>query len=453
MDKKIRIALASGSEDLNQAVIKSTTNNNYEYTQVHYREFFVDKEISQEFDICIISKLLPGEKDFDKLIFFLKSKNIRVIMILLDQDKEELETCIKYQISDVLTQPVKPIEILNTIESPKTFKDIEFIYKKLGLKFELQDSKQENIRKPLINIFSKKKITKENNKNETTKNEQQKPEENNSENHTNKSEPAPGQNEIEIQKEYRLVRAKKISFVNLSQGAGSTFLVLNTAYALKDFGIKPSVTELPESNINMFYQIGDESEDEYIPLAWKVENDEKDHENSSYKKDGITFYINKGQYIYNNWNTDKNIKFLNIVSGKADINLFDVGNSIDSYVLKNSDKIFIVVDPIPHKLLNDKSRLQEIRLLAAEYSIKTVYVFNKWIDKLDRKDIEKYLQIKNSICVHYVSPEIYYEAAYNNQIAYQRKEGKNILEEGLGKIINEIIPFESKKRKRFLKLH
>lgn len=453
MDKKIRIALASGSEDLNQAVIKSTTNNNYEYTQVHYREFFVDKEISQEFDICIISKLLPGEKDFDKLIFFLKSKNIRVIMILLDQDKEELETCIKYQISDVLTQPVKPIEILNTIESPKTFKDIEFIYKKLGLKFELQDSKQEKIRKPLINIFSKKKITKENNKNETTKNEQQKPEENNSENHTNKSEPAPGQNEIEIQKEYRLVRAKKISFVNLSQGAGSTFLVLNTVYALKNFGIKPSVTELPESNINMFYQIGDESEDEYIPLAWKIENDEKDHENSSYKKDGITFYINKGQYIYNNWNTDKNIKFLNIVSGKADINLFDVGNSIDSYVLKNSDKIFIVVDPIPHKLLNARSRLQEIRLLAAEYSIKTVYVFNKWIDKLDRKDIEKYLQIKNSICVHYVSPEIYYEAAYNNQIAYQRKEGKNTLEEGLGKIINEIIPLESKKRKRFLKLH
>ncbi len=453
MDKKIRIALASGSEDLNQAVIKSTTNNNYEYTQVHYREFFIDKEISQEFDICIISKLLPGEKDFDKLIFFLKSKNIRVIMILLDQDKEELETCIKYQISDVLTQPVKPIEILNTIESPKTFKDIEFIYKKLGLKFELQDSKQEKIRKPLINIFSKKKIIKENNITETSKNEQQKPEENNSENHMNNNEPAPEQNEIEIQKEYRLVRAKKISFVNLSQGAGSTFLVLNTAYALKDFGIKPSVTELPESNINMFYQIGDESEDEYIPLAWKVENDEKDHENSSYKKDGITFYINKGQYNYSNWNTDKNIKFLNIVSGKADINLFDVGNSIDSYVLKNSDKIYIVVDPIPHKLLNAMNRLQEIRLLAAEYSIKTVYVFNKWIDKLDRKDIEKYLQIKNSICVHYVSPEIYYEAAYNNQVAYQRKEGKNILEEGLGKIINEIIPFESKKRKRFLKLH
>ena len=99
------------------------------------------------------------------------------------------------------------------------------------------------------------------------------------------------------------------------------------------------------------------------------------------------------------------------------------------------------------------SRLQAIRLLTAEYSIKTVYVFNKWIDKLDRKDIEKYLQIKNSICVHYVSPEIYYEAAYNNQVAYQRKEGKNTLEEGLGKIINEIIPYGTKKRKKFLKLH
>jgi len=451
MNNKKRIALASGSEELNQAVIKSTQNDNYDYTQVHYREFFIDSEIKQEFDICIISKLLPGEKDFDTLMFFLKSKNIRVIIILLDQNKEELETCIKYQISDVLTQPVKPIDILNTIENPKTFKDIDFIYKKLGLKFEIQENKQEKIRKPLINIFSKK-IIKEKQRLEAPTNEQHEPKQNNNESHTNNSEPIPEKKEIEIQKEYRLVRAKRISFVNLSQGAGSTFLVLNTAYAMKEFGVKPSVTELPSMSANMFYQIADEEED-YVPLALKIENNEKDYEDSTYSKDGITFYINKGQYSYDKWNTDKNIKFLNVISGKADINLFDVGDSIDSHVLKNSDKIFIVVDPIPHKLLNAMGRLQEIRLLASEYSIKIVYVFNKWIDKLDRKDIEKYLQIKNSICVHFVSPEIYYEAAYNNQVTYQRKEGKSILEEGLKDVINEIIPFESKRRRKFLKLH
>jgi hypothetical protein len=450
---KIRIALATGAEELNQAVIKSTTNNNYEYTQVHYREYFTDKEISQDFDICIISKLLPGEKDFDNLIFYLKSKNIRVIMILLDQDKEELETCIKYQISDVLTQPVKPIDILDTIENPKTFRDIEFIYKKLGLKFEIQGSKQEKAKKPSINIFSRKKAIKEKQELEISEDEQNKSKEKDNEKRTNNKEPASEQKEIEIQKEYRLIKAKKISFINLSQGAGSSFIVLNTAYALKDFGIKPSVAELPDSNINMYYQIGDESEDEYIPLAWKIERDEKDYENSIYKKDGINFYINKEQYIYNSWNIDKNIKFLNAVSGKADVTLFDVGNSIDSYVLKNSDIIFIVVDPIPHKLLNAMCRLQEIRLLAAEYSIKMLYVFNKWIDKLDKKDIEKYLQIKNSICTHYVNPEIYYTAAYKNQVVYQMKEGKNTLEEGLEKIINEIIPYGTKKRKRFLKLH
>jgi len=278
MDKKIRIALASGSEELNQAVIKSTTNNNYDYIQVHYREYFMDKEISQEFDICIISKLLPGEKDFDKLIFFLKSKNNRIIMILLDQDKEELETCIKYQISDVLTQPVKPIDILNTIEKPKTFKDIEFIYKKLGLKFEIQESKQEKSRKPLINIFSKKKIIKEKQKLETSKNEQHNSEESNTENSVNQTniEPTPVSKEVEIQKEYRLVRAKRISFVNLSQGAGSTFLTLNIAYAMNEFGVRPSVIELPNSNANIFYQI-DNEEDNYVPLAWKIENDEKDY--------------------------------------------------------------------------------------------------------------------------------------------------------------------------------
>lgn len=451
MDNRKKIALASGSEELNQAVIKSTKNESYEYTQVHYREFFFDKELKQDFDICIISKLLPGEKDIDKLIFFLKSKNIRVIVILLDQDKEELEICIKYQITDVLTQPVKPLEILDTIENPKTFKDIDFIYKKLGLKFEIEENdNQKKTRKSLINIF-RRRILEENPKTEKSINEQHKHTENDNKNQSNNKEPVTEQKEIEIQKEYHLVRAKRISFVNLSQGAGSTFMTLNTAYAMNDFGVKSSVIELP-GIANIFYQIADE-EDDYVPLAWKIENDETDYENSTYEKDGISFYINKGQYSYDNWNTDKNIKFLNVSTGKADINLFDVGDSIDNYMMKSSDKIFIVIDPIPHKLINAMNRLQEIKSLAAEYAIKTVYVFNKWIDKLDRKDIEKYLQIRNSMCVNFVSPDVYYEAAYNNQVVYQRKDGKNILEEGLGQIVNEIIPFERKRRRKFLNLN
>ena len=457
MDRKTRIALATGSEELNQAVVKSTQNQNYEYTQVHYREFFFDKEIEQNFDICIISKLLPGEKNLDKLIFFLKGKNIRVLMILLDQDKEELETCIKYQISDVLTQPVKPIDILNTIENPKKFKDIEFIYKKLGLKFEFEENKQEKAekaKKPLINIFNKRnkraRQKEKQSKIESPKSEKPEPEIEviSNENKISNTEPGTKSKEVEIQKEYRLVRAKKISFVNLSRGAGSTFLSLNTAYAMVNFGVKPSVIELP-GIANIFYQIADEADD-YIPLAWKIENEDKDYDNTTYMKDNINFYINNGKHEYRNWNTDKEIKFINASAAKADVNLFDVGDSLNSYVLKNTDKIIVVVDPAPHKLLNAIDRLSDIKNLAAEYSISTVFVLNKWIEKLDKKDIEKYLQIKNSICIPFVSPEIYYEAAYNNQVIYQNNEGQSLLGNGLHEIINEIIPYGRTKQKRRL---
>ncbi len=448
MDEKIRIALSTGSEELNNAIIKSTDNNNYEYSQVHYREFFFDNEVKHEYNICIISKLLPGEKDFDTLIFLLKSKGVRVIMILLDQDKEELETCIKYQISDAFTQPVKPIEILNTIETPKTFKDIEFIYKKLGLKFEIEENKQERTKKPLMSFLRKK--PKGNSEIETIKRDTFKSAEVNDENKINIIEPAHEQTEIEIQKEYRLVRAKKISFVNLSQGAGSTFLTLNTAYAMCEFGLKPSVVEFPDSKADLFYQISDE-EGDYVPLTWEIENDKKDYKNSIYKKDGINFYINDGKYSYSKWDMDKNIKYINVITANSDINIFDVGNSIDNYVLKSSDKIFVVVDPAPNKLKNAINRLQEINALSSEYAIKVTYIFNKWSDKLDRKDIEKYLQIKSSICINFVSPEICYEAAYKSKAVYQRKEGKIILKEGLDKIINQILPMETKRLKRFMK--
>jgi len=137
-EKIEKIILATGSEELNNAIIEYTLKSEqdfYNFEQVHYREFLL--EDYNEFDTCIISKILPGEIEYDKLIYQLKRKNVRVILILIEESKEELEICIKYHISDVLIQPVKPLSILDTIKNPRTFKDIEFIYKKLELSIDI----------------------------------------------------------------------------------------------------------------------------------------------------------------------------------------------------------------------------------------------------------------------------------------------------------------------------
>lgn len=156
--KKIKIAIATGSEDLNNAIVEFSNQQNKElqFEQIFYKEYLLE---NTNYDICCISKILPGEIDFEQLIFKIKSLNKRIIYILVDEnDTQELELCIKYQIQDVLLQPITPKNIIDVIQNPKTFKDIEFIYKKLGLEINLDINKNQPNKKSIIKEIKKVEV-------------------------------------------------------------------------------------------------------------------------------------------------------------------------------------------------------------------------------------------------------------------------------------------------------
>lgn len=418
-----KIILATGSEELNNAVIEYASKQNiYSFEQVHYREFLLEE--SNEFNLCIISKLLPGEIEFDKLIYMLRSKDIRVILILLEESKEELEVCIKYHITDVLTQPIKPVDILKVIETPRTFKDIEFIYKKFDLNIDL-DKDTDN---------SKKNIKKESRKNSISE--------------------KPVVKEI-VKYKQSLIGAKNIGVVSLSHGAGATFFTLNFAKAISEF-TKVAVVEYPLIKPKIYNTIGianhiDESKD-FVSYAHIIKDNTIDQK-SVFINDNVVFIVtdpNREEIIDTDWDENKMLRLLYV--SKMPINIIDLGNKLfDSNIIniiEQFSSIILIIDPYVPNVLENIHMLEKIKKLEENKSLNIKYIFNKFNDGVDETELLNNLDIYPIAYIPFIDPQHIYLAAHKNKIPFGIKDVKEGLQKPFEKLIKDIIPEEINQLKK-----
>lgn len=111
---------------------------------VSYADFIVedDKFINQ-------TVILAGsaiEKDFREYLYLLRSKNIRVILLLNNEKDEYTKIALENGIYDLIFGNFYPSQIKDILDNPKTFADISKIYRKL---FNIQIKKK--IRKDFNN--------------------------------------------------------------------------------------------------------------------------------------------------------------------------------------------------------------------------------------------------------------------------------------------------------------
>jgi len=424
--KMNKIILATGSEDLNNAVIEFASKQ-YSFEQVHYREFLLEE--SYKFNLCIISKLLPGEIEFDKLIYMLRNRDIRVILILLEESKEELEICIKYHITDVLTQPIKPVDILQVIETPKTFKDIEFIYKKVDLNIDLDkdtDNSKKNIkREPRKNIISEKPVK-----------------------------------EI-VKYKQSLIGANNIGVISLSHGAGATFFTLNFAKAISEF-TKVAVVEYPLIKPKIYNTIGisnyiDEIKD-YVSYAHIIKDNTID-QNSTYINDDMTFIVtdpNREEITDTDWDENKMLRLLYV--SKMPINIIDLGNRFfDSNIINIIEQfscVILIIDPYVPNVLENIQMLEKIKKLEENKNLNIKYIINKFNDGVDETELLNNLDIYPIAYIPFIDPQHIYLAAHKNKIPYGIKDVREVLQKPFDKLIKDIIPEEMnhyKKKKSLFK--
>lgn len=250
--------------------------------------------------------------------------------------------------------------------------------------------------------------------------------------------------EVKVIKEYKFIKAKNnIAVINLSQGAGSTFISLNLAYMLKDKKMDAAVIEIPNENMkaDIFNIICDDPEISEETLI----------------KNGIRFYVNNSEKM-RDWGKEECIEFISSISKESNMNIYDIGSqALDENInfLSNIiDVAIIVIDPMPYKLLQAQTveRIKSVKMLR-EKSVNVIYVLNKYIKDLNKKDIEKYLQVRVSSCVPFINPETLYAAYYSNQTVYQFEKSE-LFRNSLQKILSEanVLEYESNKDKKVFKL-
>ena len=263
--------------------------------------------------------------------------------------------------------------------------------------------------------------------------------------------------EVKVVKEYKFIKAKNnIAIINLSQGAGSTLVTLNVAYMIKDKNIDVTVVEIPHSRMKAdIYNIINEEDNNYISIAEIIKsNSINDNKKSVFVKNDIKFYINNKKI--DNWNMDNNMEFINIINKESTINIYDIGSQeIDEnirFLLNIIDVVIVIIDPMPYKLLQAEERIKTIKKLE-EWNINVVYVLNKHIKDLNKRDIERYLDIRISSTIPFIKPETLYASYYSNQPVYNFEED-GVFKDSLSKILDKanVLEYQTKNNSKKFKL-
>lgn len=95
---------------------------------VSYEDFIIEDDKFKNQTVVISSSAIKG--NFREYLYLLRSKNIRVILLLKNEKDENVKTALEYGIYDLIFGNFYPSQIAEILEKPKTFEDISKIYKK-----------------------------------------------------------------------------------------------------------------------------------------------------------------------------------------------------------------------------------------------------------------------------------------------------------------------------------
>lgn len=95
---------------------------------VSYADFIIEDDKFKNQTVILASGAI--ETNFREFLFLLRSKNIRVILLLKNEKSKETKIALENGIYDLVFGNFYPSQIKEILEKPKHFEDIAKIYKK-----------------------------------------------------------------------------------------------------------------------------------------------------------------------------------------------------------------------------------------------------------------------------------------------------------------------------------
>lgn len=236
----------------------------------------------------------------------------------------------------------------------------------------------------------------------------------------------------------------KIGIISTSNHSGVSFLTtILAAYFAEQKKITPAVLELGSGSL--YYSLGIEkyfSGRSFISVFEEEKNQENVRNIWNLHK-GINWALQTPQDYRKNYNFINKFRLIYNVPGDlllCDFSGCKVGlsgknierNQLDEtwQLLREMDHIFLVIDPLPSKLLEGSEQFAHYQLSRLPIKI----VINKDNQGVQHKELQNYLQTKDVIWIPYLQPELLYEAEYRCLEPYGMDKIKDTLKEPLSKL-------------------
>lgn len=96
---------------------------------ISYADFIIEDDKFKNQTVIISSSAIEG--DLREYLYQLRSKNIRVILLIKNDKNEETKIALEFGIYDLVFGNFYPSQIKEILEKPRTFEDISKIYRKI----------------------------------------------------------------------------------------------------------------------------------------------------------------------------------------------------------------------------------------------------------------------------------------------------------------------------------
>ena len=269
---------------------------------------------------------------------------------------------------------------------------------------------------------------------------------------------------------------RKIAFIGLNSGAGTTTIALSFAKYISDLS-KPKRKGLfkrKDSSHSIHSSTTLNSRTSHnsaiIPAAFIDVNDEnKSLRGMTYDRIGIdkrfigrefiSFYhlISSGQSVRGKCNPDmginwalrvpgeeferneitsiirlvENVQGSNVIldiSGNYGSSLCDEARIEElKILLSDSDMIFVIIDPLPSSLMADRRKFAMLKLLESEGHSVT-WVINKYNRGVNIKEMRNYLHLRNYVTIPFLDEKELYTAEYNCETMLSTQNSSQLLQ-------------------------
>lgn len=96
---------------------------------ISYADFIIEDDKFKNQTVIISSSAIDG--DLKEYLYQLRSKNIRVILLIRNDKNEETKIALEFGIYDLIFGNFYPSQIKEILEKPRTFEDVSKIYRKI----------------------------------------------------------------------------------------------------------------------------------------------------------------------------------------------------------------------------------------------------------------------------------------------------------------------------------